>query len=268
MIVELYLKKNRVFYFEGDEVIANSGCSYEISDRLGAGGNGVVYECIDQNGSSYAIKFLLHFTEKSRKRFGQEISLMKRLHHPHIIKYIDDGFVNLRENRRSPQEQQALFVIMEKADLNLKDLLSQTSKIAYDLYAPQFRGLCEALMEIHRFAIHRDIKPENIIMDRLGNVVLIDFSIARLFSEEKDGDTSLKGTKSYAPPEQFGFHQTDARTDIYALGITLNELAAGKLPEEKNCRGALGKFIRRATELDPKRRYSSAKKSTCPSQVA
>lgn len=122
--------------------------------------------------------------------------------------------------------------------------------------------LLEALVVLHQHHIlHRDIKPENIIMDRLGNVVLIDFSIARLFSEEKEGDTSLKGTKSYAPPEQFGFHQTDARTDIYALGITLNELAAGKLPEEKNCRGALGKFIRRATELDPKRRYSSAKKA-------
>ena len=122
--------------------------------------------------------------------------------------------------------------------------------------------LLEALVVLHQHHIlHRDIKPENIIMDRLGHVVLIDFSIARLFSEEKEGDTSLKGTKSYAPPEQFGFHQTDARTDIYALGITLNELAAGKLPEEKNCRGALGKFIRRATELDPERRYSSAKKA-------
>ena len=142
--MELYLKKNRVFYFDGEEVIANSGHSYELGDRLGAGGNGVVYECIDQNGMLYAIKFLLHFTEKSKVRFNQEISLMRRLHHPHIIQYIDDGSLKLRESRRSNQEQQALFVIMEKADLNLKDLLSQTPKIPYDIYAPQFRGLCEA----------------------------------------------------------------------------------------------------------------------------
>ena len=54
--------------------------------------------------------------------------------------------------------------ILEKADLNLKDFLSQTITISYDIYAPQFRGLCEALTEIHQFAIHRDIKPENILI--------------------------------------------------------------------------------------------------------
>ena len=102
---------------------------------------------------------------------------MKRLHHPHIIKYIDDGFIKLRENRRSFQEQQALFVIMEKADLNLKDLIvSNNLKIPYDIYAPQFRGLCEALTEIHQFAIHRDIKPENILV-KGETWVLSDFGL-------------------------------------------------------------------------------------------
>lgn len=121
------------------------------------------------------------------------------------------------------------------------------------------KQILEALVVLQQHRIlHRDIKPENIMMDRQGNVVLIDFGIARLFSEEKDRDTLLKGTKTYAPPEQFGFCQTDCRTDIYALGVTLNELAVGKLPEEKMCKGVLGKFIRRATRFDPKRRYPSA----------
>lgn len=236
--MELYLKKNRVFYFEGDEVIANSGCSYEISDRLGAGGNGVVYECINQNGSIYAIKFLLHFTEKSKKRFGQEISLMKRLHHPHIIKYIDDGFVNLRENRRSPQEQQALFVIMEKADLNLKDLLSQTSKIAYDLYAPQFRGLCEALMEIHRFAIHRDIKPENILV-KGETWVLSDFGLCEFLNADEHcditGENEKVGPVFWISPEAvnkyyFGMNDIGTYSDVYQMGMIFALVLTKRFP--------------------------------------
>lgn len=227
MIMELYLKKNRVFYFDGEEVVANSGHSYEISDRLGAGGNGVVYECIDQNGSLYAIKFLLHFTEKSKKRFGQEISLMKRLHHPHIIKYIDDGFIKLRENRRSFQEQQALFVIMEKADLNLKDLLSQTSKIPYDIYAPQFRGLCEALTEIHQFAIHRDIKPENILV-KGETWVLSDFGLCEFLNADEHcditGENEKIGPIFWISPEAvnkyyFGMNDIGTYSDVYQLGM-------------------------------------------------
>ena len=207
--MELYLKKNRVFYFDGEEVVANSGHSYEISDRLGAGGNGVVYECIDQNGSLYAIKFLLHFTEKSKKRFGQEISLMKRLHHPHIIKYIDDGFIKLRENRRSFQEQQALFVIMEKADLNLKDLL------------------CEALTEIHQFAIHRDIKPENILV-KGETWVLSDFGLCEFLNADEHcditGENEKIGPVFWISPEAvnkyyFGMNDIGTYSDVFQLGM-------------------------------------------------
>ena len=216
-----------MFYFDGEEVLANSGLSYEISDRLGAGGNGVVYECIDQSGMLYAIKFLLHFTEKSKKRFSQEITLMKRLHHPHIIKYVDDGFIKLRENKNSNQEQQALFVIMEKADLNLKDFLLRTSKISYDIYAAQFRGLCEALMEIHQFAIHRDIKPENILI-KGETWVLSDFGLCEFLNSDEHcditGENEKIGPIFWMSPEAvnkyyFGINEIGTYSDVYQMGM-------------------------------------------------
>lgn len=96
------------------------------------------------------------------------------------------------------------------------------------------------------------------MIDSFGNVKLIDFDIARLFSEEKTKDTTLKGSKDYAPPEQFGFSQSDYRTDIYSLGVTINEIAVGELPEKKLCRGRLGAVVKHCIEFDPKRRYQTA----------
>lgn len=120
------------------------------------------------------------------------------------------------------------------------------------------KQILTALQTIHdNGIIHRDLKPENIMMDKNERVKLIDFHIARVFSENKENDTTIKGSSAYAPPEQFGFSQTDFRADIYSFGVTLNELAVHKLPEEELCKGPLKKVVRKCTELDPKRRYQS-----------
>ncbi|MCM1480969.1 MAG: protein kinase, partial [Muribaculaceae bacterium] len=115
--------------------------------------------------------------------------------------------------------------------------------------------LCAALEFIHGLGIvHRDIKPSNILLAEDGNIRLIDFEAARFVREDKDKDTRYLGTDGFAPPEQYGFSQTDFRADIYAAGQTFKTLL-GSLSADKK----YAKIIKKATALDPAERYQSAK---------
>ena len=112
--------------------------------------------------------------------------------------------------------------------------------------------LCGGLALLHRNGIiHRDIKPSNILRQKDGTVRLIDFDAARKVREGGEEDTNLLGTRGYAPPEQFGYGQTDARSDIYSLGVTMKKLLS---PEP---RGYLHSVLDKCTEVDAKRRYDS-----------
>lgn len=114
------------------------------------------------------------------------------------------------------------------------------------------RQLCECLAPLHaKGIIHRDIKPSNLILTKDGVVKLIDFGIARTEKQDIDTDTEFLGTRGYAPPEQYGFGQTDARSDIYALGVTMQR-ALGK-----EYTGYLKEILLRCTALDPANRYPS-----------
>lgn len=166
-----------------------------------------------------------------------------------------------------------------------------------------FPKLCDAVAHLHAAfdpaLIHRDIKPSNIIIlgdgpaaDKAADAVadsaadkdtddtaadaaedpsvrLLDFGIARVFNEESDCDTHALGTRSYAPPEQFGFGQTDVRSDVYALGAVLYFMLTGATPQtsfssqEKRdvflhaANPALAQVIRKASAFDPQQRYQS-----------
>lgn len=118
-----------------------------------------------------------------------------------------------------------------------------------------FKELCIVLYFLHnQKIIHKDIKPQNIIIAPDGHIRLIDFDISRVEKEGVSHDTKILGTPGFAPPEQYGFAQTDARTDIYQLGITLKQLL-GPLSKDKKYE----KLIKKCTNLDPKKRFSSAK---------
>ncbi len=117
--------------------------------------------------------------------------------------------------------------------------------------------LCDQLYVLHTMdppVIHRDIKPQNVIIRPDGTAVLIDFGIARVHSE-KETDTVAFGTQGFAPPEQYGFSQTDARSDIYSLGILLNWLLHRDTMVSQNGRTALEKVIARCTHFDPVNRF-------------
>ena len=121
--------------------------------------------------------------------------------------------------------------------------------------------LCDILAYLHHRpdpVIHRDIKPQNIIVRPDGRIALIDFDIARVWREGSDTDTLFFGTLAYAPPEQYGFAQTDARADIYSLGILLRYLLTGSPRENRNVRfyRPLEKIVRTCTAFSPKERFS------------
>lgn len=114
--------------------------------------------------------------------------------------------------------------------------------------------LCVVLQHLHKNQIvHRDIKPSNLLIDADGHIRLIDFDAAREEKPQAESDTRLIGTRGYAPPEQYGFAQTDGRADIYALGITFRELL-GQIAKKRRWRH----ILKRCTALEPKRRYRYA----------
>lgn len=127
--------------------------------------------------------------------------------------------------------------------------------------------LCDILIYLHgqeRPVIHRDIKPQNIIIKPDGKISLIDFDIARVYHCDTKRDTQFIGTREYAPPEQYGFSQTDARTDIFSVGIVLGWLLTGETDSKEVCRKAgrnrLIKIYKKCTAFSPEYRFESAKK--------
>ena len=121
-------------------------------------------------------------------------------------------------------------------------------------------SVCNALTVLHeRGIVHRDIKPENVMIAKDGRVVLIDFNAARKISVASK-DTVIMGTVGYASPEQLGVAQSDARTDIYAVGVLLNVMITGKHPSEKLAKGKAGRIVRKCTSVNPDERYQSAEK--------
>lgn len=135
-----------------------------------------------------------------------------------------------------------------------------------------FPVLCDAVIELHESfdppIIHRDLTPANIIVSE-GGVTLIDFGISRTFSPGAARDTTFLGTREFAPPEQYGFRQTDIRSDVFAMGKVLNYCMGG-MPLASHLGGPsevdkehLRHTINSATEFDPEMRFQSIDELKC-----
>ncbi len=198
------------------------------------------------------------------KNFKIEARMLSVLGHP-CLPAVTQSFA----------ENQRYFLVMEYIDgTTLEDLLERNhgpfSERRVLSWAEQ---LCDVLEYLHSYnppIIFRDMKPGNVMLTRQGHIKLIDFGIARFFRPTHNTDTQLLGTPGYAPPEQYGTTQTDERSDIYALGMTLYHLLTDKFSEAGF--GAKARDIRAinpqvsvsvacalemATALEPADRYES-----------
>lgn len=120
-------------------------------------------------------------------------------------------------------------------------------------------GICNALDFLHgKGIVHRDIKPENIMVTKNGRVVLLDFNVSRVITPHRN-DTEIMGTAGYASPELLGRAHSDARTDIYSLGVLICVMLTGAHPSEKLPRGKMGRVVRRCTAISPDERYQTVK---------
>ena len=118
--------------------------------------------------------------------------------------------------------------------------------------------LCNGVETLHqKNIIHRDITPNNVMIDYEGNIKLIDFNISRERKQSASRDTTVMGTAGYASPEQFGFTQTGFGADIYAMGVLLNFMLTGKMPNEKLCSGKYASIVKKATQIKEEDRYSN-----------
>lgn len=145
-----------------------------------------------------------------------------------------------------------IFVLDENADV---DAFTSTLKENAVKIAIQIAQGLKCLHEHQPMIIYRDLKPENIMITLEGKVKLIDFDISRKYQTGKLRDTELLGTVGYAAPEQFGYFQTDNRTDIFAFGLVFNCMLTGDFSAHNLAKGKYEKLIQKCIALNPADRY-------------
>jgi serine/threonine protein kinase len=219
---------------------------YEILETLGKGGMGTVYRALDRElGGEVAVKVLLPaaFDEGSSVSvtLKQEIHLARKITHRNVVRTHDLG-----------EADGLRFLTMEYVPgTTLRDILDRKGALALAPGLQIARQLCRGLAAVHEAGIiHRDIKPPNIMILPNGVVKLMDFGIART-AEGADPATQggqTVGTPYYMSPEQAQGLELDARSDIYAVGVVLYELFAGKRPIEGRERGEV---LRKHVSYEP-----------------
>ena len=158
--------------------------------------------------------------------------------------------------------QDGLFLVEEEFidGVSLQEMISGGARMDEARTVDILSGVSGALTCLHQAGfIHRDVKPEHVMLTAEGRTVLLDLDASMRIILEKPGDTQLIGTAVYAAPEQFGLSRSDCRTDIYALGILINEMLTGVHPAVTRYRsGPLAEVIGTCIEMNPADRYQTA----------
>jgi len=245
---------------------------YRILSILGQGGMGAVYHAIDENlGVAVAVKENLFLTDEYSRQFQREASILAGLRHPNLPR-VGDYFT------LQGQGQYLIMDYIEGEDVRMRlERLKQLSEKDIVIIGVL---ICDALSYLHTrkpAVVHRDIKPGNIKVTPEGEVILVDFGLAKVMTGVEATTTGARAmTPGYSPPEQYGTARTDSRSDIYSLGATLYAALTGLIPEDGLAR-ATGKVeltpirtllpkgnrrlavaIEKALAVEPDQRYQTA----------
>ncbi|MFN2211820.1 MAG: protein kinase domain-containing protein, partial [Anaerolineales bacterium] len=201
---------------------------YELGDRIGEGGFGVVYRAVQPLVErEVAVKIILpRYADHPEfiRRFEAEAQLVARLEHPYIVPLYDYW-----------REPGAAFLVMRLMRGGSLHSLLKDGPLSLDFILRLLNQVGSALYSAHRMGvIHRDLKPANILLDEDQNTYLADFGVAKnLGNPEQTSDTLLAGiigSPAYVSPEQIRSEPVRPQADIYALGVLLFELLTGRLP--------------------------------------
>jgi len=241
---------------------------YEILKEIGRGGMSVVYLAMDNRlRKSLVVKEI-----RKRRNSDDHLLINSLVAEANLLKKLDHGA--LPRIYDVIERQGEIFVVMDYIEgESLKEKLKREQKIAPAAVIDWARQLSDVLGYLHTRKpnpiIYRDMKPDNIMLTPEGKIKLVDFGIAREFKTENTTDTTNLGTKGYAAPEQLSGRQTDARTDIYSLGVTLYHLVTGKSLSEPpyelrpirewnpSLPEGLEHIILKCTQAEPANRYQS-----------
>jgi serine/threonine protein kinase len=245
---------------------------YRVVEILGQGGMGSIYRAVDENlGVNVAVKENMFTTEEYARQFRREALILANLRHPNLPR-VTDHFVI---------DSVGQYLVMDFiGGEDLRDRMDREGLLPDAEVVLLGTAICDALSYLHSRQppiVHRDIKPGNVKITPAGQVILVDFGLAKTIQE---GQTTLTGaramTPGYSPPEQYGMARTDCRSDIYSLGATLYVTLCGVLPEDALARAMgqaeltqvrkhnpkaskrLAAVVERALELRPEDRYQSA----------
>ena len=251
---------------------------YEIIERIGEGGMADVYRAQDVvDNRTVAVKILKkEFAENEEflRRFRNESKAIAVLSHPNIVKIFDVGF-----------SERIQFIVMEYIDgITLNSYMEQEGPLDWRDAVHYILQILRALQHAHsKGIVHRDIKPQNIMMLPDGTIKVMDFGIAKFAREDgKTGTDKAIGTVHYISPEQARGGVTDAKSDIYSVGVMFYEMLTGKKPFDTDnpvsiavmhmqaevplphltrpdIQTGLEEIILKAMQKDPKDRYQSAR---------